>query len=205
MLCPLIFFGDNQMEFFRSREDAEAYMEPIDVRDGVWQPGYDSEGRLLRVSTRTTRRPAVARLLMAVAASLLLHLPAVAAAAPCEPFEVYYTPLSVQFYVPPTREDIIQGSAHVTYCSQALPELLRFVATDAATGLAGRDPDTLLDLLRIIAIRVSDGAEVMITADRWVVFEGRGHRPDVELFLHVILEIKAEFNARGIRWPPGVD
>lgn len=35
--------------FYGRKEDAENYMEAIDVRDGVYV-GYDSEGRLLKIS-----------------------------------------------------------------------------------------------------------------------------------------------------------
>lgn len=44
--------------FFRSVDDAERYLEPVDVRSGEYV-AYDASGRRLGLEVRTARRPAL--------------------------------------------------------------------------------------------------------------------------------------------------
>jgi len=48
MKPPIILYGDGWPGFFRSIEDAERYVEPIDVRNQEYV-AYDSEGRRLEL------------------------------------------------------------------------------------------------------------------------------------------------------------
>lgn len=49
MKPPLIVESSSEILFFKSIENAEAYIEPIDVRDGVYKNIYDTEGKRLKL------------------------------------------------------------------------------------------------------------------------------------------------------------
>lgn len=45
-----IISENGDLHFYERKEDAEAYMEPIDVENGEYV-GYDAEGRLLKIES----------------------------------------------------------------------------------------------------------------------------------------------------------
>jgi hypothetical protein len=58
MKPPLVLDNRGDLRFFRALQDAEAYAEPIDVRNREYI-GYDSEGRLLSITVVLERLPGI--------------------------------------------------------------------------------------------------------------------------------------------------
>ena len=46
---PIILDGDGGAQVFRTKEDAELYTEPIDIKNGEYHAAYDSVGHLLNL------------------------------------------------------------------------------------------------------------------------------------------------------------
>jgi hypothetical protein len=51
-ITPPIFIRSDDLYTFSSKEEAESFMEPVDVERSPGERGYDSEGRLLHVVVR---------------------------------------------------------------------------------------------------------------------------------------------------------
>lgn len=58
---PIVAEGDGNLEFFDQADAAVAYMEPWDVRDGVWR-AWDATGTRIRVFADDDRGPVQLRL-----------------------------------------------------------------------------------------------------------------------------------------------
>jgi hypothetical protein len=56
MKPPIILDNRGDLRFFRAAHDAEAYAEPIDVRNGEYV-GYDSQGRILSLTVVSEQVP----------------------------------------------------------------------------------------------------------------------------------------------------
>jgi hypothetical protein len=56
MKTPLVVNENGNLLFFASSDDAERYLEPIDVRNGEYV-AYDAEGRVLFLRVETERVP----------------------------------------------------------------------------------------------------------------------------------------------------
>ena len=56
MLTPIIVVADDGPMFFRTSEDAEAYLEPIDVRNHEYV-AYNASGKRLRIDIIEAQRP----------------------------------------------------------------------------------------------------------------------------------------------------
>lgn len=54
--APIIVLAEDEPMFFRSVEEAEAYMEPVDVRSGAYL-AYEASGRRLKIDIVSARRP----------------------------------------------------------------------------------------------------------------------------------------------------
>ena len=49
---PIIIRADDGIHTFKNVIEAESYMEPIDVENGVYSAAYDSTGRILKISSK---------------------------------------------------------------------------------------------------------------------------------------------------------
>jgi hypothetical protein len=105
----------------------------------------------------------------------------------CEPdsFNIFYIPIDVEFYVPPTREDIMRLGDNFEMDSCVLSDL--FIKISNQDGVEPQSED--YKSLRILIIRKSDGREVFITVEKRVLSEDKIYNIDVKIIDNVINEI----------------
>jgi hypothetical protein len=100
-------------------------------------------------------------------------------------YKVYYVPLVVQFYVPPTPGDIVKSGYEIDMSSISLNELFDALIEGNANVMSKEDSMGL----RIKIIRKNDGKVAWITAEKHVLSENNRYNTHEEIIAHVLEDI----------------
>ena len=104
---------------------------------------------------------------------MLFSLSTIAMTGKPESYNIFYLPLEAEFYVPPTREYIMQHGTKFEMTSPALTSLFTIISNKD-----GVEPKSeYLKSLRVL-VRKNDGEELLITSDKRILSGSKKH--DVE-------------------------
>lgn len=117
---------------------------------------------------------------------LILGSVSIAIACESRQFKAFYLPLDASFYVPPTRDYIVQYGNEVELSSCELVRLFEIVASQKGTEPQPED----LASLRILIVDESDGGDVFITAKKRILHMNSSYDVKADLVEKIIREIR---------------
>jgi len=94
-------------------------------------------------------------------------------------FIVYYLPLNADFYVPPSREDIVRDGTAININSCLLNTLFAEIKQRNGDNITQND----LSGLRVLIINLKTKEELFITTDKNIISIKNKEKYDVNLFL----------------------
>ena len=100
-------------------------------------------------------------------------------------FNIFYLPLEADFYIPPTREYIIQHGINFEMDSCELTSLFKEIFEQEGAEPQSEDYKGL----RILIVNKKDGRELFITSDKKILFEGKKYNIGVRIVDNVLSEI----------------
>ncbi len=115
---------------------------------------------------------------------IMLYFSTMAMACEKNRYNIYYIDLEDEFFIPLTREDIIQNGTNFEIDSCNLTILFEKVIEKKERGKS-----TDLKDLRILVVRKKDSRELFITAVKKIVYKNKEYKLDSVIVNDVLLEI----------------
>lgn len=101
-------------------------------------------------------------------------------------FEIFCLPIEAEFYIPPTKEYIIQHGVKIEITSSILTTL--FKKSHDKKGTKGTSDG--LKSLRILITNKNDGKSIFITSERQILRGNKKYNLDKRIITNVLKEIK---------------
>ncbi len=103
-------------------------------------------------------------------------------------YNIYYLPLEAEFYIPPTREYIMQHGINIEMKSCLLDEIFKKISDQE--GVVSQSED--LKRLRIMIVDKCNGTELFVTSEKKVLTGDKSYNIGIEIISEVLKEIAKE-------------
>lgn len=100
-------------------------------------------------------------------------------------FNIYYLPLEAEFYVPPTREYMLQHGINIKINSCAITSIFKTISEQKGVEPQSED----YKRLRILILGKKDDSEIFITSDKTVISRDKKYMVDVKVVDEALKEI----------------
>jgi intergrase/recombinase len=110
-------------------------------------------------------------------------------------FEIYYFPLDLDFYIPPSREDIMKSNSHIHSTSCSLFRLFELVYNQ--TGVIPLTED--YGRLRVMIVNKKNNEEIFITADKIIlsIQQNKKYSISIEFINNILKEFEINKKING--------